>query len=118
VKEGQFGVGGKSLAEIGGEAIIFFDGSEGVGASEEGIGEDSESGADFDDGIGGLDFGGIEQDVEDVAVDEKILAEDARGVEVQLGEQGANFGGVGEIDGFGHFGDFIRLVGLVSDDEG
>ena len=42
-------------------------------------------------GLPGLKFGRVEQDVEDIAVDEEILAEDARGVEVQLREQGADF---------------------------
>ena len=104
----------KALAEVGGEAAVLFDGGDGCGALEQGAGQDAEAGADLDDGIVGAEFGGIKQDVQDVAVDEEILAENARGVEVELRQQGSDFGGACQLDGIGHFGDFIRVVGLVS----
>ena len=114
----QPGMVGKAFAEIGGETIVFFHGGHGGDMGEKSVGEDTKSGADFDDGVGGLEVGGIEQDVQDVAVDEEVLAEDARGMEVELRQEGADFGGAGQIGVVGHLGDFIRGGVLVSDEGG
>ena len=90
-------MGGKPFAKISGEAVVLFDGGHGSDAGEEGVGQDAEAGADLDDGVAGLQFRGGEQDIQDIAVDEKILAEEARGVEIELRQQGANFRGARQI---------------------
>ena len=102
----QAGLAGEALLEVGRETVVLLDGGDGRGAVEERAGQDAEAGADFDDGVGRLQLGGGEEDIEDVAVDQKVLPEDARGMEVELREQGADFGGARQDGVAGHFGVF------------
>lgn len=98
------GVSGEAIAEIGSQAVVFFHGGDGGGSFQQGAGEDAEAGADFENAVRGVKMGGIEKNAEDVAIDEKILAEDTRGMEIELGEERADLGGVCEIGMAVHLG--------------
>ena len=100
----QPGGTGKPFAEVGSQAVVLLHGGHGSDAFKQGLGENAEAGADFDDCIVRLEIGGAEQDVQDVAVDQEVLSEEARGMEIELRQEGADFRGARQIGGVGHLG--------------
>ncbi len=103
LNQAQGGGVGEAFAEIGREAFVFFHGGYGFDGIQQGGGQDAEAGADFQNGIVRLDIGFAQKDIQDVAVNQKVLAEDARGAEVQLRQQCADFRRAGQ-NGLGiHF---------------
>jgi len=97
IAEFEFGVIAQVGPQMFHEAGVEFDGEHGGGAVEQALGHDTEAGADFDDGIGGTDFGGIEDEVAHMGVDEKVLAHALAGREPDVAKMGADFNGAGEI---------------------
>jgi len=93
---GEVERGGKLRREMGGEVLVevavFFDGPDLGAGFEEGGGEGAEAGADFDDAIAGVDLGELEGFADDVAVDEKVLPEEALRLVAEFGEEIAGGG--------------------------
>ena len=58
----------------------------------EDLGERAEAGADLDDGVGGADFGGVGDALEDARRDEEVLAEALAGLQAKAAEQASGGG--------------------------
>ena len=80
-------VGGEAFAEVGDEAVVFFDeGDAGWwgGELEEVFGEGAQAGADFQDPVGGLRGEGVNDPLGQILVNEEVLPEAFGGGEVEL----------------------------------
>jgi len=88
---------GKLRQERGGEVIVeplvALDGIDHGAGGEKGAGKGAEAGTDLDDGIAGDDAGEREGFMDDVAVDEKILAQRPLRVMAEGGEEVPRGGG-------------------------
>lgn len=100
--QGQFGVGVEPLAQPGGQTAIFFDGDDRRDSFEERPGQHAKAGAHFKDAVGGDQLGGIQQNIQNIAVDEKVLSEDARWMEVHFSQERADLRGAGQLARRGH----------------
>jgi len=73
-----------------GEACVHLAGDDAAAAVEECVGEGARAGADFEDGFGGLNVGGVDEFGDEVLIDEEVLAEGVTGREAAGLEHGAD----------------------------